>query len=60
MLFKCPQYEKERLQLDQVEKEPIKSINDFKNALTCISIFYCFFYLSKKTIENSNELNIPK
>ena len=39
MLFECPQlqYEKERLQLNQVEKEPIKSINDFKNALTCIS-----------------------
>ena len=36
MLFECPQYEKE-LQLNQVEKEPIKSINDFKNALTCIS-----------------------
>ena len=37
VLFECPQYEKERLQLNQVEKEPIKSINDFKNALTCIS-----------------------
>ena len=37
VLFECPQYEKERLQLTQVEKEPIKSINDFKNALTCIS-----------------------
>ena len=37
MLFECPQYEKERLQLNQVEKEPIKSINDFKNTLTCIS-----------------------
>ena len=37
MLFECPQYEKERLQLNQVEKEPIKSIDDFKNALTCIS-----------------------
>ena len=33
VLFECPQYEKERLQLNQVEKEPIKSIN----ALTCIS-----------------------
>ena len=32
-----PQYEKERLHLNQVEKDPIKSINDFKNALTCIS-----------------------
>ena len=37
VLFECPQYEKERLQLNRVEKEPIKSINDFKNALTCIS-----------------------
>ena len=37
VLFECPQYEKERLQLNQVEKEPIKSINDFKNVLTCIS-----------------------
>ena len=37
MLFECPQYEKERLQLNLEEKEPIKSINDFKNALTCIS-----------------------
>ena len=37
VLFECPQYEKERLQLNQVEKEPIKLINDFKNALTCIS-----------------------
>ena len=26
-----------KLQLNQVEKESIKSINDFKNALTCIS-----------------------
>ena len=37
MLFDCPQYEKERLQLNQMEKEPIRSINDFRNALTCIS-----------------------
>ena len=28
VLFECPQYGK-------VEKEPIKSINDFKDALTC-------------------------
>ena len=37
VLFECPHYEKERLQLNQVEKESFKLINDFKNTLTCIS-----------------------
>ena len=35
VLFECPQYEEERLLLNKIQKDAVKSLDDFKRSLTC-------------------------